>query len=103
MSKYKRNFDHTEFEWTPELFGYMSIPIFILGVIFISFPDFIYKFFRYFSYREMKPNQGFEDYLPKKEIPRGIELVLKALGLIMISLGFIWFWFSKEFYQLWFN
>lgn len=44
----------------------------------------------------------FEDNPPNRDIPKLIEVILKALGCIMVILGIIWFWFSEEFYHFWF-
>src|SRR5690606_36380541 len=93
-----RDFEGIDIEWTENTFGYLSIPVFVIGIILFSFPDIIYKAFLVIQYRGLKPNGEFEDNPPNKEIPVIIERILKSLGMIMIVLGVIWFWFSKEFY-----
>ena len=96
MKLFWRNF--VGIEWTENTFGYLSIPLFVIGILLFSFPDLVYKVFLEGRYRGMKPNRAFEDNIPKKEIPVIIEKVLKSIGMIMIVMGMIWF--SKEFYEL---
>jgi len=98
--RYNGNFEGIDFEWTEHTFGYLSIPIFVLGIIVFSFPDMLYKWFLEIRYRGLKSNGDFEDNLEKREIPMIIERILKKIGLIMIALGMVWFWFSKEVYEL---
>jgi len=89
-----------EIEWDTSTFGYLSIPVFFIGIAFYFFPDFLYKIFVLMRYRGIKPNWEFEDNPPHSDIPKHIEIILKVLGTIMVILGFIWFWFSEEFYNL---
>lgn len=42
---YNGNFEGIDFEWTEHTLGYLSIPIFVLGIIVFSFPDMLYKWF----------------------------------------------------------
>lgn len=100
MKLIKRDFESIDFEWTENTFGYLSIPAFFIGIILFSFPDIVYKVFLECQYRVMKPNSEFEDNIPKKEIPAIIEKILKSIGMILILLGIICFWFSKDFYEL---
>ncbi|OZQ69947.1 MULTISPECIES: hypothetical protein [Paenibacillus] len=87
-------------EWTTSTFGYLSTPVFIVGVACYFFPDLLYKVFVLMRYREIKPNWEFEDNPPHSDIPKHIEIILKVLGTIMVILGLIWFWFSEKFYNL---
>lgn len=89
-----------EIEWTTSTFGYLSIPVFAVGIACYFFPDFLYNIFVLLRYREIKPNWEFEDNPPHSDIPKHIEIILKILGTIMVILGLIWFWFSEEFYNL---
>jgi len=94
-----REIEEIDFEWTENTFGYLSIPTFIIGVILFSFPDIVYKVFKYMQYRGLKPNSEFEDNEPKQEIPKLTEIIVKIIGMIMIIMGILWFWFSKEVYE----
>jgi len=87
-----------EIEWTENTFGYLSIPTFLIGIILFSFPEIVYKIYQEMKHRMMKPNYEFED-VPKKEIPVTLEKILKIIGMIMITMGVVCFWFSKEFYR----
>ncbi|MFS0870359.1 hypothetical protein [Paenibacillus xylanilyticus] len=90
-------------EWTTSTFGYLSIPVFVMGIVFYFFPDILYKLFVVMRYRGIKPNSEFEENLPNTEIPKSIEVILKVLGCTMVILGITWFWFSEEFYRYWFE
>ncbi|KGP85466.1 MULTISPECIES: hypothetical protein [unclassified Paenibacillus] len=92
--------EEIEIEWTTSTFGYLSIPVFVVGIACYFFSDFLYKIFVLMRYRGIKPNHEFEDIPPNSDIPKHIEIILKALGTIMVILGIIWFWFSEEFYDL---
>lgn len=96
------NMEGIEMEWTTSTFGYLSTPVFAVGIACYFFPDFLYKIFVQLRYREIKPNHEFEDNPPNSDIPKHIEIILKVLGTIMVILGIIWFWFSEEFYNLFF-
>lgn len=91
-----------DMEWTSSTFGYISIPVFLMGVIVYLFSNILYKCFVLLRYRRIKPNWGFEDNPPSSEIPRWEEVLLKVIGSIMMMLGILWFWFSEEFYDFWF-
>lgn len=97
-----KDFENVDIEWTEATFGYLSIPVFVIGILLFSFPDIVYKAFLEAQYRWMKPNRNFEDHIPNKEIPVTTERILKSIGMIMIVMGIIWFWFAKEFYELMF-
>jgi len=102
--RYRGSYDGgIDLEWSAEMFGYLSIPVFLLGVVFFSFPDLIYTFVRYRSYRMMKPNSEFEEDCTTKSIPRPLGIILKIFGVLLIVLGIIWFGFSEEFYELCFK
>ena len=103
MDLYAKKMDGIEIEWTTSTFGYVSIPLFVAGIVVYFFPDILYKLFVLMRYRAIKPNSEFEENLPSMELPKSIEVILKILGCIMVILGFIWFWFSEGFYRLWFG
>jgi len=103
MDLYAKKMDGIEIEWTTSTFGYVSIPLFVAGIVVYFFPDILYKLFVLMRYRAIKPNSEFEENLPSMELPKSIEVILKILGCIMVILGFIWFWFSEGFYRLWFE
>jgi hypothetical protein len=102
MNLYGRKSEGMDIEWTTSTFGYLSIPVFVVGIVLYFFPDILYKCFVLMRYRGIKPNEGFEDILPNGQISKSIEVILKVLGSIMMILGIIWFWFSEEFYRFWF-
>ncbi|PAF30830.1 hypothetical protein CHI14_15485 [Paenibacillus sp. 7516] len=103
MNLLAKKMNGIEVEWTTSTFGYVSIPVFVTGIVAYFFPDILYKLFVLMRYRGIKPNSEFEENLPSMELPKTIEVILKVLGCIMAILGFIWFWFSEEFYRLWFE
>ncbi|SHN73191.1 hypothetical protein SAMN04487896_3158 [Paenibacillus sp. ov031] len=57
-------------EWTTSTFGYLSTPVFVVGIVCYFFPDFLYKIFVLIRYREIKPNHEFEDNPPNSDIPK---------------------------------
>lgn len=102
MDLYPYKMKMIEMEWDSSTFGYLSIPMFIMGVIVYFFPDILYRCFVFLRYRRIKPNAEFEDNPPSDDIPSWIEVLLKICGSVMMILGIVWFWFSEEFYAFWF-
>ncbi|WP_145411269.1 hypothetical protein [Paenibacillus xylanexedens] len=102
MDLYPYKMKMIEMEWDSSTFGYLSIPMFIMGVIVYFFPDILYSCFVFLRYRRIKPNAEFEDNPPSGDIPRWVEVVLKICGIVMMILGIVWFWFAEEFYAFWF-
>ncbi|MCG7379136.1 hypothetical protein MH215_19150 [Paenibacillus sp. ACRSA] len=102
INLYANKMKMIDMEWDSSTFGYISIPVFFMGVVFCFFPDILYKWFVFWRYRTVKPNWEFEDNPPSGDIPIWVEVMLKICGSVMMILGIVWFWFAEEFYEFWF-
>jgi hypothetical protein len=85
-------------EWTTSTLGYLSIPMFIAGIVLFSFSDYVVIWFRSIKQSYMKPNSNFESLPIKEDSSPLTERVMKNVGVILIVGGIAAFFFSESIY-----
>ena len=87
--RFRKSYNQTsDFEINAEFLGMISLPLIVLGIIFIAIPDVLYEIWQH--------PRGTLDYrTTNKKLSRWLEITMKVFGWVLVVIGISFFFFSK--------